>query len=99
MGSIEAALEALESLTIGEKVNYTQIAKKYGVNRTRLSKRHRGVQGSRADQYDNARLLNTTQETELIKYIEGLCVRGLPPSKQMIRNFAKEIARKAPGKC
>ena len=43
MGDIKAALAALESLKPGEKVNYTQIAAQYGVDRMTLSKRHRGV--------------------------------------------------------
>lgn len=99
MGDIKAALAALESLKPGEKVNYTQIAAQYDVDRTTLSKRHRGVQSSYAERSEIQRLLNTTQERELIKYIEELCGRGLPPSKQMIRNFASEIAGKEAGKC
>jgi transposase-like protein len=40
MGSIEAALAAIEALQPGEVINYTQIAQKYGVVRTTLSRRH-----------------------------------------------------------
>lgn len=98
MDPIDAALEALKSLDIGEKPNYSQIAKKYGVDRNKLSRRFRGVQGSRAAQYENQQLLNNVQELELVKYIDKLCGRGLPPTKQMIRNFAQEISGKQPGR-
>ena len=43
MGDIKAALAAFELLKPREKVNYTQIATQYGVDRTTLLKRHRGV--------------------------------------------------------
>jgi hypothetical protein len=44
MGDIEAALAAIESLEPGEHFTYTEIADKYGVDRTTLSRRYRGVQ-------------------------------------------------------
>lgn len=67
MDSIEAALAEIESLGPGEKVNYSKIARKYGVDRSTLSRHHRGVQGSREDQYENQRILNDQQAKELIK--------------------------------
>ncbi|KAH5632622.1 hypothetical protein HBI23_218330 [Parastagonospora nodorum] len=33
------------------------------------------------------------QELELIRYIEGLTKRGLPPTREMIRNFSSEIVK------
>lgn len=99
MGSIEAALEALKSLKLGETPNYTKIANEYGVERSTLSRRHRGVCGTREHKYENHRHLNAQQERELLKYIDGLCKRGLPPTREMIRNFAEEITGKSIGKC
>ena len=43
MQAIDLALSALESLSVGEKPNYTAVAKIYGVNRLILSRRYRGV--------------------------------------------------------
>ena len=40
MELIEAALVAIESLGPGESINYTAIAKKYGIERSTLSWRH-----------------------------------------------------------
>jgi uncharacterized protein YerC len=67
MDSIEAALAEIESLKPGEKDNYTKISKKHGIDRSTLSRHHRGVQGSREDQYENQRILNNQQAKELIK--------------------------------
>ena len=98
MGSIEAALADLNLLEPGEKVNYTAIADKHGVHRSTLSRRHRGVQGTRESQYDDQRLLNNQQSKTLIQWINELTKRGLPPSNEMLNNFAKEICGKEPGK-
>ena len=98
MDPLSAALEFILSLDVGEKPNYTQIAEKYGVGRDRLARRHQGVQGTREEKCDSQRLLTPTQEQELIQYIDGLCVRGLSPSRTMIRNFASEIAGRETGK-
>jgi hypothetical protein len=98
MTGIEAALAALDLLGPEDDFNYSKYAKEYGCNRTTLSRRHRGVQGTCAAKYENDSLLNTTQRQQLIQYIKDLCKRGLPPSKPMIRNFASQIAHKQVGK-
>src|SRR5690348_16496167 len=98
MDPIEAALASLESLKLGEKPNYAATARKYGCKRSTLSKRHRGTQGTHAEKCENQRLLNERQEKELVQYIDRLCSRGLPPSRQMIRNFATEIGGRQAGK-
>jgi hypothetical protein len=97
MVPINDALAALESLQLGEQPDLTNFADKYGCNRTTLSKRWRGVQGSMAQKIENQQLLNNTQQAELLLYIEGLTARGLPPTQQMIRNFASDIAGRPAG--
>jgi transposase-like protein len=95
---MDAALAAIESLKPGESINYTEIAKRFGVNRLTLSRRHRGVQRSREDQYEEQRILNNQQAKDLIKYINGLSDKGLYISHEMLRNFAKELTGKKLGK-
>jgi hypothetical protein len=85
MEPIEAALAFLRSLESGESVNYTTVAKNFGCNQTTLSKQYRGVQGSKKDQYEKLQLLNPQQE-------DTLCKQALSPSKEIIRNFAREIS-------
>ena len=72
MAPIDDALESLKSLKPGEQPKFTQVAKEYGCNRSTLSKRWRGVQDSMAQKLENLRLLNTTQEKELLLYIDNL---------------------------
>ena len=98
MTPIKAALDSLKSLKPGETPNYAKISKKYGCDRNTLSRRHRGVQGTMAQKLKNKRLLNNTQEKELVRYINSLYKRGLPPSRQMIRNFTSKISGREAGK-
>ena len=98
MDPIETALKASESQEPGEYVNYTQIAKHYGVNRATVSKRHRGVQQSKEPKIESQLLLSHIQSEQLIKWTNGLTERGLPPPQGMVSNFAKEISGTEPGK-
>jgi len=95
MAAINKISAALESLRLRETTSYTEAAKKFSVDRSILSRRHRGLQGTRAEYEERCRNLNTTQEDKLIRYIDGLCKQGLPPTRQIIRNFASEIAKKS----
>ncbi|KAF2790894.1 hypothetical protein K505DRAFT_250189, partial [Melanomma pulvis-pyrius CBS 109.77] len=94
MAPIDDALAALNSLEPGEEINITHVATKYGCCRSSLSRRWRGVQGSLAQKYEKQQLLSVTQETEIVKYIDELRGRGLPPTRQMIRSFASTIAER-----
>ena len=98
MGSIEAALAAIESLEPGEKLRYRQIAKEYGCDRTTLARRHQGVRASRRTKAENQQALHPQQEQELLRYIRQLTDRGLPPTRAMIRRFASDIAKRELGK-
>jgi hypothetical protein len=96
--SYELALEALHSTEPGEKPNISLVARTYGVDPSNLSKRYRGVTGSKEAHYNNRRLLNEAQSRILIKWINGLTERGLPPTNAMLENFAREKSGKEPGK-
>ena len=91
MDPIEAALGSLKSLKPREKPNYAAVATEYGCDRSTLSKRHRGVQGTRQAQYESQRVLNDAQSAELVRWVHKLTEKGLPPLNEMLRNFAKEI--------
>jgi hypothetical protein len=95
MGAIDLALAALQS---SEVINYAATAKEYGVDRSTLSRRHRGVTGSKAQATDTKSLLTHKQQLALVAYIDKLTLRGLPPTNAMVRLFAKEISKKEPGK-
>ena len=93
MDPILAAIEAIESQEPGEKFSYRQVAKKFGVDRTTLSRRHQGKTRSYATAGQQQMLLSPQQELELVRYIEDLSERALPPTREMIRNFASAVAK------
>jgi hypothetical protein len=97
MGAIEDALAAIESLGEGEQFTYREIAHRYGVNRSILSRRHRGVQRSIEEYAVTRQLLSPYQEEGLVKYIIRLTERGLLPTKEMIQTFACKVVKKEVG--
>ena len=85
MGAIENAINDLNSQA---KPNITATAKKYGCNRSTLSKRYRGVTGSKEAADDQQRLLNQHQSKVLVKYIKKLTKYSSPPTIVMVKRFA-----------
>ncbi|KAF7571799.1 Membrane-bound metallopeptidase [Pyrenophora tritici-repentis] len=94
MAPIDDAIEDLKSRDPGEHFTLREVAEKYQVNRSTLGRRWRGVTASREDGYLNQQALDQQQELELIRYITKLKERGLPPTREMIRNFSSEIAHR-----
>jgi uncharacterized protein YerC len=92
MAPIDDALAAIKSLEPGENFTYQAIADKYGVSRCTLSRRHRGCQHDANAKNQAQNKLNPQQEAELIQYVNDLTKKALPPTRDMIRNFASKIA-------
>ena len=95
MGSIEAALEACNA---EEAPVYAAIARKFNVNRSTLSRRHRGVTVTKSRLREDQSLLTAQQESDLVAYINKLTERGTPPTNSMVKTFALELSHKRPGK-
>ena len=93
MDPIQAAIEELESQKLGERPSYTKLAAKYKIDRSTLSRRHQGSQAPRETQAAHQLKLSPQQQLELVRYIKGLTKRGLPPTREMIRNFSSEVAK------
>ena len=86
---IKLALDDLESQLIH---NYSATAKKYGISRHTLARRHKGETSSRALANSKFRqCLTNHQEDILIGHIKWLTDRRLPPTSQMLKNLAEEI--------
>jgi transposase-like protein len=97
--TMEALEAALASLELSDSVNYAQTAREYGVDPTTLRRRHKGKQVSRHQAaFESKSLLTETQEQVLISHIKRLSERVIPPTSQMVRNFAVEIGKERPGK-
>ena len=86
---MENAINALDTQLIP---NYTQVGLKFGIDRTTLMRRHKGITTSRAEATSiYHKLLTDTQEEVLIDRINKLTVRGLAPTTHIVRNLAEEI--------
>ena len=86
---MEKALAELES---SEEPNYTATAKKYKLVPSTLIRRAQFKTTSRAVfQSQVHQCLTNAQERVLINQINRLTDRGIPPTSQMVRNFAEEI--------
>jgi hypothetical protein len=93
---IQKALAEVESSL---DPNYTEIAKKYGLERSTLSRHARGKTTSREDfQSQVHQCLTDAQERVLIHQINRLTERGIPPTSQMVKNFVEEMIGRAVGK-
>jgi hypothetical protein len=65
-----------------DKIENTTL--KYGVEPTTLAQRHRGASTSLNTRFENQQAIHPQQEQELLRYIEHLTKRGLPPTQAMI---------------
>ena len=93
MDPIQEAIEYIESCEPGASFSYRKVAKKFNIDRTTLSRRHQGFQRTRDEEALERQLLNPQQELELVQYIEKCTRRGLPPTREMVANFASAIAK------
>lgn len=92
---IDAAIAAADSQ---EFPNYSAIAREFGVDRSTLSRRHRGVTFPKPNATEKIQLLSNAQEHKLISYLNQLCYKDLLPTSLMVRNFAHELADCRPSK-
>jgi hypothetical protein len=93
MTAIQKAIAAIDSQDAKGQLSYRAAAKRFGVNRTTLSRHHRGIQTTNAGAHQNAMHLSPQQEKELVGYIKGLTDKALPPTREMIRNFASAVSK------
>jgi hypothetical protein len=89
--------EALAALALQDIPNYKRTAIEYGVNRTTLSRRHRGLCKSRGEAKEYQYLLSHQQQKVLVEHINSLSEAGIPPTPSMVRVFAFEISQTWPG--
>ncbi|KAF1981364.1 hypothetical protein K402DRAFT_316037, partial [Aulographum hederae CBS 113979] len=83
--------EAIADLRTQSVPNFHRTAKKYGLITSTLSRRFKG-------QTAHNRLLNETQEAVLVKYINNLSDKCLPPTTAMVGSMAAGLCKKLPGK-
>jgi hypothetical protein len=97
MAPIDEAIKDLKLREEGEQFSLKVIADKYGVQRSTLGRRWRSVTRSKEEGCANQQALSPQQEMELVQYIVTLTKRGLPPTREMIRNFSSTVAKRQLG--
>jgi hypothetical protein len=90
---LEEALKECDTFVSEDNIPWSKIAEKHGVVRSTLTRKWRGETRSREEEGIARRALTLQQETELVKYIEELTARRIPPTREMIRNFASAVAQ------
>jgi hypothetical protein len=95
----EKLSEALADLDTQDVPNYSKAARDYGLDRTTIMRRHKGKTRSRAQFLsESSQNLTNEQEEVLIKYINRMTDRGMPPIAQIVKNLAEELIGKEVGK-
>lgn len=85
--------DAIAHLNAQGKPNYMQASNLFKIPRSTLSRRHRGKTASRAEVTSkHHQALNNVQEDTLLRYIDKLTNRFLPPTTSTVKNLAEEIA-------
>ena len=88
---------ALEDLSLQEVPNYTETAKKFGVNRLMLSQQYRGKTVARDEYRKYKSLLNSKQTKVLINEINRLSALGTPATPAIVQVFVYNLAGVWPG--
>ena len=91
--------KALDDLESQQPPKYAETARKWKVDKSTLWRRHKGETGTiqDANSYTRQKLTNA-QEEVLIGHLNRLTDRGLPPTPQILKNIAEEIAKTKLGK-
>jgi hypothetical protein len=92
-GDIDGAIAAAEAqMAKGERLNLTKTAGEFGVERSTLSRRIAGKTRSWEEYLSqDIQHLTNGQEKALIKRINYLTQRHMPPTCQIVKNLAEEI--------
>jgi len=96
----EARLElAVDDLAKQANPNFLATARRFQVHRTTLSRRFQGTQQNRRIAHsETQQCLSIAQEETLIRFINNLTDRSLPPTSQIVHNVAEELSGKPVGK-
>ena len=92
MVSEEVIQKAIADLEAQEAPNYRETSRKYGIHHTTLLRRFKGITVLRktAISLCGKRNLTDAQEEVLLKQINILADRGMPPTPQILRNMVQE---------
>ncbi|KAM4061941.1 DDE superfamily endonuclease [Hirsutella rhossiliensis] len=85
--------QAIIELQSQDRPKYAETARKYNIDKSTLWRRFKGKTASNHDANSYSRQkLTSAQEEILIGHVNKLTNRGIPPTPQMLKNIAEEIA-------
>ncbi|THC92492.1 hypothetical protein EYZ11_008030 [Aspergillus tanneri] len=85
--------KAILELQSQERPKYAETVRKYNIDKSTLWRRFKGKTASIQDANSYSRQkLTSSQEKVLIEHVNKLSNRGIPPTPQMLKNIAEEIA-------
>jgi hypothetical protein len=90
---LEEALKECDTFVSQDDIPWSKIAEKHGVVRSTLTRQWQRQTRSREEKAVAQQKLTLQQEAELVQYIEELTARRIPPTREMIRNFASAVAQ------
>ncbi|KAF1931753.1 uncharacterized protein M421DRAFT_417512 [Didymella exigua CBS 183.55] len=90
--TLEEALAECDTCEDAEDTSWTEIAKTHRVVRSTLTRRYQRETRSREEQAITQQKLTPQQEEKLVKYIEELTAHHVPPTREVISNFASAVA-------
>jgi len=90
---LKEALAECDTFASTDEIPWTKIAQKHGVVRSTLTRTWRGETRPHQEKILAQQKLTQQQEEELVKYIEELTARHIPPTREMIANFASAVAQ------
>lgn len=93
MTGIKEAVEEVKYIPQGDKIPWTKIAQKHGVVRSTLTRKVQLRTLSHQEDAITRRKLQPQQEVELVQYVDKLTEDHLPPTREMIQEFASNIAQ------
>ena len=98
--SKDAQIErTIAHLNCEKQLSYRATAKLFGIEPSTLRRRHQGITVSRTKAFSTFhQRLNNVQEDELLRYINSLTDRHMPPTTQIIKNLAEEMLKGPVGK-
>lgn len=83
---------ACDHLDRQEKLNYAAAAREFNLNVRTLERHYTGKCGSRQEASSkHHQRLNDVEEDTLLRYIDELTNRHIPPTTQIVKNLAEEI--------
>lgn len=97
MPPIETALAELDSLSSDGRFTYTDVAKRHGVERSTLRRRHQAITEPRTVKVMKQQQLTPEQELELVSWINDETKAGMPPLGGLVREKASLLAGKEVG--